>query len=249
MLTSTVLKNMSVHESSENFENEMIHGWLDGLQELHCDNVIETRHHVKIWGENSQDVGDIDAQVTFMQGVPLRNLFPPASFQIRPLSLQQDNPKITGIFAEFKQLLSNHQRVVVKIKQFVQFYTKLFAKSGLSLNHQMRQAIDDCGHLFFVFNGEDSVNVETVMRNELGLLQIAGRPVILVWANSTEICTWGSTLRQERQLLQMKGLLDQSARRIAQLERENLQLKSQLSKKRSSEEMDAPQQKKPKYRN
>lgn len=224
---------MSAHPFSEKFVNEMIYGWLDGLQMKYEDSLRTCRANIKIWRKNSKEAGDIDALVQFDEAVRLNSLFPPGHFTIRPNSIKQSNPRVSCLFGEFKRSLSSTTHLLGKVQQFIRFYSELFGQTGLSLPQNIKKSIDECTHLLFVFNGIDAADAETAFNN-LGIRQIDGRPIVLVWANSTEISTWGSQLRTKR-LLEEKDMV------IAEKDKMIEQLQAQIgnsSKKRSSEEME-----------
>ena len=102
--------------------------------------------------------------------------------------------------------------------------------------------VDQCSHLFFVFNGVDSVTVEEKMREELkkhfkhDALEIYGKPIVLVWVNWTEMCSWDQQLFIKKQMKHFKNTISQltlrmerQSRQIDQLNQTNRQQSQQIA--------------------
>jgi hypothetical protein len=221
------------HQSSKNFGDEMTIGWLGGIQFKQYSNVMEIDKEVLVKRSDGQPAGDIDALVRFSRGVSLEALFPEKR-SIRPGALASS--KVTCFFAEVKRSMTPGTSSEKKIRQFVQFYMKLLSLDGLEEppGMDMRNLVDQCSHLFFVFNGVDSVTVEQKMRAELkkhfehDALEIHGKPIVLVWVNSTEMCSWDQMLYIKKQMKHFKNTISQLTLRVDQLSQTNRQQSRQI---------------------
>eukprot|EP01033_Poteriospumella_lacustris_P008213 gene8212-5917_t len=212
--------------SSKKFSDEMIQGWEDGLRaKFHTLSFSSAK---VLRTPNNEDAGDVDFSVALPHPVPVKDLFP-AKTRIRPPTCNNRNPKIQFFMADVKRMLSI-SHLTKKVERFVAFYDELLRNGGseLTMSANLRQHLNRCSHILFVYNGADSHRVETAMTNALhrtfgnGNWRIHGKVVVAIWTHAASLICWGDILQRDMDM-------EQAIEHIEQLTQENKKLKVSLS--------------------
>lgn len=238
------------------FNNRMINGWMEGLKHKYGD-AVDVRlnwHFSKDVGRKKKNLGVVDFICRSVRNLDVyQDLFSTANFRIRPQrtseSATHNSFKSTTFVAYIKRGMKSNYKPI--IESFVRFYAGLFSgtfefkKHDGSIAKSSKESFDPFfmesvnnvdTKILFVFDGQDVVSVENVMRNTIkeylgnSDMIIHGRQVICVWCDSDVLCTWKQSMEYEERKAETARLQAENARLKAQkakLQEEHTQLQSE----------------------